>query len=170
MKGIILFIGSFTLIACNIDAVSTNTGNEKLDKRIRSTFGHTKTVPKIKKCDDSELRFVQNRINNYKGDLNEKDAFILIENDCIDNSELALLHNSMIFELLHIKPTTFISHLNNDALSWKIKKQFYRAIVSPLDDKLDLDQIILRIEKLEESETKDAIIRALNIAKNKRIS
>jgi len=115
-------------------------------------------------CSFSELSFVLNRIENHPNEISEKDAFILIANNCKNQIEYAQLQNELIFKILSLKPEVFVNTIESKNVNQVALDYFYKRVMSPINDDMDLNQILNEISKLNQNETTQNVVKSLRIA------
>ena len=121
----------------------------------------------LEKCDPNQIGFVLNRLTNYPDSLNEKDAYILIENQCKQNVEYSQVQNELIFRLLTINPQLFINILNQNNFEQEIIDGFLAKVESPISDEFNMEGIIGEVNRIDQSRGTQALLKALTIAKDK---
>ena len=115
-------------------------------------------------CNESQLKFVSNRVENFPDELNEQDAYILIENTCRQNTEYSQIQNELIFKVLEINPTPIINILTHNNLKKSIINEFHSIVESPINDEFNIEGIIKKVEAKEQSIGKQKLLKSLQLA------
>ncbi len=136
---------------------------KEISKTIGTTLLEYANSPN-EKCNESQLKFVLNRIENYPDGLNEKDAYILVENMCKQNAENAQLQNELTYRLLEINPTPIVNILENNNFDELIIEEFHSRIESPIHDGFNLTMILDKLKNCEQSIGKERLLNSLQIA------
>lgn len=116
------------------------------------------------KCNESQLKFVLNRIENYPDGLNEKDAYILVENMCKQNVENSQLQNELTYRLLEINPTPIVNILEHNNFEESIIEEFHSRVKNPIHDDFNLTMILDKLKNCEQSVGKERLLNSLQIA------
>lgn len=116
------------------------------------------------KCNESQLKFVLNRIENYPDGLNEKDAYILVENMCKQNVENSQLQNELTYRLLEINPTPIVNILDHNNFEESIIEEFHSRVENPIHDDFNLTMILDKLKNCEQSVGKERLLNSLQIA------
>ncbi len=119
------------------------------------------------KCDEQQLKLVMERISNNSEDINVKDGFILLENNCKTNIEFSQIQNELIFRTLELKPSIFVDLIENQKFKEFVLLNFISNIENPIHDEIDLTRIISKVKSIEQNETTKKILLALDAANEK---
>lgn len=159
---IIVIIASFSIYSCkdstkvNADRVKESKGekqeilstenNEKCD--IQRVVALKKELPKASK--ESIIRFLS-----------------AISVDCKNNAEFGQLSNEVLFEVLQAKPIEAIAIIGKENVD---KNEIYKMLENPINDAVNLKELISNINKLEIKNTvKSQVLKALEKALEKYI-
>ena len=113
------------------------------------------------KCDKCKIEYI-NQIRNkpesasYESVLNFLCTF---DENCINNAEFSEYSNETLFLILSIKPNVVIEIFDKYVLS---TEYILKNIKNPVDDSINIEKIILEVEKVKtKSQSKLKILNAL---------